>query len=309
MAIASHPPASLATQNQRGVALVLIGMAGFAAGDAIIKALGGALPVGQLMAVRGLFACVLVVPFMLRAGMLRFADLSHPRVLARTVFEVAAAVCFLSALVRIPMASATAIIQAIPLAVTFFGALLFGETVGWRRSTAILVGFAGVLIIVRPWSAELEAGALLALAAVAFSTGRDLTTRGVPSAIPTAHIVGVTTFGVTLTGFGWMALEGAAPMGMGDVGLLALAAVFVLVGVSCIAGAVRVGELAVVTPFRYSIFLWALLIGWLMFGEVPDAATLVGAAIILASGLYTLLREARLGRDIAARSGKRGVPA
>ena len=309
MAIASVPTTPLASENQRGIALVLVGMAAFAGGDAVVKALGGALPVGQLVAVRGLFACALVLPFMLRVGVPDWRALLHARVLLRTAFEIGAAVCFLSALVRIPIASATAIIQAIPLAVTFLGAVLLGERVGWRRSTAVLVGFAGVLVIVRPWSAALEPGALFALGAVAFSTARDLATRGVPSAIPTVHIVGVTTFGVTLSGFAWMALGGAAPMGAAEFGLLALAAVGVLIGVSCVAAAVRIGELAVVTPFRYSIFLWALLIGWLAFGEVPDATTFVGAAIVLASGLYTLLREAHLGRDIAARSGKRGVPA
>lgn len=313
MAIASVPAPSplpsLASQNQRGIALVLVGMAAFAGGDAIVKGLGGALPIGQLVAVRGVFSCLLLVPFLVRAGLPDWRALAHPRVVLRTLFEIGAAVCFLSALVRIPIASATAIIQAIPLTVTFFGALLLGEKVGWRRSTAILVGFAGVLVIVRPWSEGLEPGALLALGAVAFSTARDLATRGVPAAIPTLHIVAVTTLGVTLTGFAWMALEGTAPMAARDLGLLAIAAAGVLVGISCVAAAVRMGELAVVTPFRYSIFLWALLIGWLFFGEVPDATTLVGAAIVLASGLYTLLREARLGRDIAARSGKRGVPA
>ena len=306
---AASSASNVAGENQHGIVLILVGMAAFAVGDAVMKAVGTALPLGQVIAVRGVFSCLLLVPFLVRAGVPDLAALAHPRVLLRTLFEIGAAVCFLSALVLIPIASATAIIQAIPLAVTFFGALFLGERVGWRRYAAILVGFAGVLIIVRPWSDGLEPGALLALATVFLSTGRDLVTRGVPSAIPTLHIVAVTTLGVTLTGVVWMAVEGPAPMTMPDAAWLALAAACVVIGIAGVAGAVRIGELAVVAPFRYSIFLWALILGWLVFGELPDATTLLGAAIVLASGLYTLLREAKRGDDLAARSGKRGVPA
>ena len=310
MAIASVPAPSAASENRHGIALVLLGMAGFAFSDAIVKLLGDALPIGQIVAIRGAFSCAIIVPLLLvREGVPDWHRLAHPRVLLRTAFEIGATVCFLSALIRLPLASVTAVIQAIPLTVTFFGALLLGERVGWRRYTAIAVGFAGVLVIVRPWQGGLEPGALFALGAVACSTGRDLVTRRMPRSISSLQVVAVTTLGVTLAGAAWMGLEGTAPVDAPNLGWLALAAIGLPIGVFCVAAAVRIGELAVVTPFRYSIFLWALVIGWVGFGEVPDAATLAGAAIVFGSGLYTLLREARLGRDIAARSGKRGVPA
>lgn len=296
--------------NRRGIAYVLVGMAAFAVGDAFVKLLGAELPLGQLIAVRGALASMLLVALVIRLeGGLDLRAARRPRMIVRTAFEIGATVCFLSALVRIPIASATAILQVIPLAVTFFGSIFLGERVGWRRYCAIMAGFAGILVIVRPTSEGLDAGALFALGTVACSTGRDLVTRGFPREISSLQVVTTTTIAVTVAGIAWMSVEGSAPMTASHLGAVAASAVLLPIGLFCVAAAVRTGELAVVTPFRYSIFLWALLIGYLAFGEVPDAATLVGAAIVLASGLYTLFREASLDRDIAARSGKRGVPA
>ena len=305
---ATAPSATGLTENQRGIGMVLLGMSAFAIGDAFVKLVGSSLPLGQIVAVRGLMASALLLALVLwREGMPDWRRLSHPRVLVRSLFEVGATVCFLSAIVRIPLANATAIIQAIPLAVTFCGALFLGEKVGWRRYSAILVGFMGILVIVRPGTDGFDAGALFAIGTVACSTGRDLVTRRMPSDISSLQVVLITTLLVTLSGVLWMGVEGARAMSGGEVVALALAAVALPIGLLCVTAAVRIGELAVITPFRYSIFLWALLIGWLVFGEVPDTLTFVGTAIVLASGLYTLMREAKLKRDIAARSGKRGA--
>ena len=308
MAIMHQPLTGTASDNQRGIVLVLLGMAGFAIGDAFIKHLGGTMPLGQIVAVRGVMASIVLWAIVrVRSGGMPWRSLAHPLIALRAACEIGATYCFLSALILMPIANATAILQAIPLTVTFFGSVFLGERVGWRRYTAIMVGLAGIVLIVRPGAEGLEDGALFALATVGFSTARDLVTRRIPKELGSLPVVTVCTFAVTAMGCLWALGEGTVPIGAGDVALLGLAALAMPVGLLCVAAAVRMGELAVVTPFRYSIFLWALVIGWVGFGEVPDALTLVGTAIVLGSGFYTLLREAKLNRDLAARSGKRGA--
>ena len=302
------PQTASLSENQRGMGLVLLGMLAFSFGDVFMKAVGAQLPLGQTVLVRGVMATlVMMVVVYVREGVPDLRRLACPRLLLRSAFEVGATVCFLSAITRMPIASATAILQAMPLTVTFFGSLFLGEKVGWRRYLAIVAGFAGVIVIVRPTTDGLDSGALFALATVAFSTGRDLVTRRMPSDISSIQVVLVTTFVVTLMGVVWTMIDGPTAMTFAQTGALALAALALPVGLLCLTAAVRIGELAVVTPFRYSIFVWALLFGYIAFDERPDVWTFVGTAIVLASGLYTLMREAALKKDIAARSGKRGA--
>ena len=302
------PQGASLSENQRGMGLVLLGMLAFSFGDVFMKAVGEQLPLGQSVLVRGVIASVIILVLVqTREGLPPARRLASPRLLLRSVFEVGATICFLSAIVRMPIASATAILQAIPLTVTFFGSIFLGEKVGWRRYLAIMAGFAGVLIIVRPTTQGLDAGAMFAIATVFCATGRDLATRRMPADITSLQVVLVTTVLVTAMGFVWMLAEGSAPMTGAQAGMLALAALALPVGLVCTTAAMRIGELAVITPFRYSIFVWALLFGYFVFGEVPDALTFLGTAIIFASGLYTFMREAKLQKDIAARSGKRGA--
>jgi len=189
-------------------------------------------------------------------------------------------------------------LQATPLVVTLGAALFLGEQVGWRRWSAILAGFAGVLLIIRPGFDAFEPFSLFAVMGVVGLALRDLATRTVPRAISSMQLSSY-AFAITVpAGFGIMAFTGdSLRMLNGLETLLFVAALCVAVlAYSAIVAAMRMGDVAVITPFRYSRLVFALIFGVLFFGERPDLATLVGSALIVASGIYTFWREARLRR-------------
>ena len=209
---------------------------------------------------------------------------------------------FLVALLHMPLATLSAIMQAIPLAVTLGAALVFGDRVGWRRMTAIVVGFAGVLIIIRPGTEGFDRFALLGLASVLCVVVRDLSVRPLGGQVPSVIValgaaVGVTAMGGigTLWG-GWQAVSPVQAMQIGAAGG------FLIVGYLCAVTAMRVGDIGVVAPFRYTSLLWAILLGWLAFGALPDGWTVIGAAIVVCAGIFTLLRERALARARAGQS-------
>jgi drug/metabolite transporter (DMT)-like permease len=173
--------------------------------------------------------------------------------------------------------------------------------VGWRRWLAISAGFVGVLVIIRPGLAGFSQFSLYALLSVVFFAVRDLATRRIPAQVPSAFVTFVTTVAVmVMGGFILFPLGGWTPMSAKGVTLLALAAVLVLIGYQCVIIALRSGDISAIAPFRYTALLWAILLGYLVFGDVPDAMMATGAAIIVLSGLYTFHRERRLARRIAA---------
>jgi drug/metabolite transporter (DMT)-like permease len=222
-------------------------------------------------------------------------------VVIRNLGEITGTFGFITAIVLTPLSSASAILQAMPLAVTLGAALFFREPVGWRRWSAIGAGFVGVLMVIRPGGATFEPASLFALLGVAGLATRDLATRAVPHS--TSSVV-LSAWGMSMlipTGGALLLLSGGAAMpSAGVLGLLAGAVVLGIAGYYAIAQAMRMGEVAVITPFRYTRIVFALIIGIAVFGERPDGWTLGGAALIIASGLYTLWREARLGRQRAA---------
>lgn len=274
-------------------------MAGFTINDAITKTLVETMNQGQVMLVRGLFATVLIGALAWNQGALRMPrQAAHPMVALRVVGEVVATVLFLIALTRMPLANISAVLQALPLAVTMGAALFFGETVGWRRWLAIAAGFTGVMIIVRPGLEGFNAYSLLALVCVLFCAVRDLATKLIPAEVPSLLVSTITSAAITIVGallippFG-----GWSPMTGGEVGLLAVAAVLVLIGYQFIIMAMRLGDISFVAPFRYTALIWAILLGYLIFGDVPDGVMIVGASIVVGSGLYTLYRERMVGRE------------
>jgi drug/metabolite transporter (DMT)-like permease len=225
----------------------------------------------------------------------------------RVIGEIGGTLAFLSAIAHMPLANATAILQALPLIITLGAALIFGEPVGWRRWLAIAIGFVGVLIIVRPGTAGFNEVSLLALASVAFCTVRDLATRRIPKEIPSLFIALLTTFTVSAGGAAIMyPLGGWTPPSGRAVGMLAVAAVLLLIGYQCIISALRTGDISAVAPFRYSALLWAMMLGYVVFGDVPDAMMVLGASIIVLSGLYAFYRERIRHRAVAAESS--GLP-
>ena len=277
-------------------------MAGFTMNDAITKAVSSEMNFGEIMLVRGVVAIALIATLAWHQGAMRpMRTLVMKPVVLRVAGEVLGTVAFLAAIVHLPLANTAAIFQALPLAVTLGAALMFGEPVGWRRWLAIVVGFIGVLIIVRPGVDGFNQFALIALVSVFFCAVRDLATRRIPAQVPSLFITLVTTVTVTIAGAAIIVpLGGWTPPSPRALGLLTLAAVLLLIGYQCVIMALRSGDISAVAPFRYSALLWAMLLGYLVFGDVPDAMMVTGAAIIVLSGLYAFYRERIRHRPVAA---------
>lgn len=280
---------------------MLAAMAAFVVNDAMMKLAATDLPTGQVIFLRGLLIVPVLAALMLASATPATLEmLRRPGILARCVVEVAAAVLYLSALFHMPIAECTAILQFTPLALTAGAALFLGAPVGWRRWLATLVGLIGVLIIIRPGANAFNPYAALALLSVVFIAARDLITRRLGKDVPTIVIAFTSTAAVAVSSLGLLPFEiWQWPSS---------AAMFALLGASAallgaqywIILAMRTGDIAVVAPFRYSIILWAIVAGFLVWREVPDLATWIGIAVVTAAGLYTFLREHRLAR--AARS-------
>jgi len=285
-----------------------VSMAAFTMNDTITKAVSSEMNFGQIMLVRGLVAIVLIAVLAWHQGALRpLRTLVMKPVALRVFGEVGGTVSFLAAIVHLPLANTAAIFQALPLAITLGAAVIFREPVGWRRWSAIAAGFIGVLIIVRPGLAGFSQFSLFALVSVAFCAVRDLATRRIPAHIPSLFITLLTTVTVTLAGAAILfPLGGWTPPSANALGLLALAAVLLLIGYQCVIMALRKGDISAVAPFRYSALLWAMLLGYIVFGDVPDAMMVTGAAIIVLSGLYAFYRERIRHRALAAESS--GLP-
>jgi drug/metabolite transporter (DMT)-like permease len=294
--------------NIRGSLLMAVSMAAFTMNDTITKAVSSEMNFGQIMLVRGLVAIVLIAVLAWHQGALRpLRTLVMKPVALRVFGEVGGTVSFLAAIVHLPLANTAAIFQALPLAITLGAAVIFREPVGWRRWSAIAAGFIGVLIIVRPGLAGFSQFSLFALVSVAFCAVRDLATRRIPAHIPSLFITLLTTVTVTLAGAAILfPLGGWTPPSANALGLLALAAVLLLIGYQCVIMALRKGDISAVAPFRYSALLWAMLLGYIVFGDVPDAMMVTGAAIIVLSGLYAFYRERIRHRALAAESS--GLP-
>ena len=277
-------------------------MAGFTMNDAITKAVSSEMNFGEIMLVRGVVAIALIATLAWHQGAVRpLRTLVMKPVALRVVGEVLGTVTFLAAIVHLPLANTAAIFQALPLAVTLGAALMFGEPVGWRRWLAIMAVFIGVLIIVRPGVEGFNQFTLFALVSVVFCAVRDLATRRIPAQVPSLFITLVTTVTVTLAGAAIIIpLGGWTPPSSRALGLLTLAAVLLLIGYQCVIMALRSGDISAVAPFRYSALLWAMLLGYLVFGDVPDAMMVTGATIIVLSGLYAFYRERIRHRPVAA---------
>ncbi|WP_371157252.1 DMT family transporter [Jannaschia sp. 2305UL9-9] len=283
------------TDNLRGATLMMASMATFTFNDACIKYLAEGLPTFQAVFLRGVGVSILLTVLAWRTGALTrpIPVGDRGRVVARSVAEVCAFLPFIIALTHMPLANITAILQALPLTITAAGALLLRETVGWRRWTAILIGFAGVLLIVRPGTEGFNSWSLLAVLSVLIITARDLITRRLSPEVPSLKVALITAVGVTLLGLALSLRETWQMPTGGQGGVVLLASVFILGGYLFSVMAMRVGEVAVVTPFRYTAMIWGLLLGYLVFGDWPTPLTLIGAALIAGTGIYTLWRETR----------------
>ena len=288
--------------NMRGIMLMVLGMAGFAAEDMFIKLAAGQLPVGEILLVLGLVgALIFAIYARLNGTSVISRGFFHPAVVVRNLAEMLGGLCFVTALSLIPLATATTILQATPLLVTMGAALVLGEAVGWRRWTAILVGFGGVLLVIRPGLEGFEPEVFWAVAGVLGLGIRDLASRKVPKTISSLQLSAWGFFAVGVSGAVLMAVTGQSVMpGATEAMYLGGALSVGVLAYWALTEATRIGEISVVTPFRYVRLVFSTIIGILVFSEFPDLYTLIGAGIIIATGLYTIMRERRRRRQEAA---------
>ena len=192
------------------------------------------------------------------------------------------------------IANATAILQCLPLALTFCASLFLKERVGWRRWSAIIIGFFGVLIIIKPNSEDFNFYSLLAVGAVFFIVLRDLSTKKLDQSIPSTFISLVTAASVTLTGLLFAPFQVWVIPSIEIFGALSATAVFLILGILFNVMCMRIGEVGFVVPFRYSIILFAIIYGAIFYNEIPDLRMIFGTFIIIVTGLYTFYREKSL---------------
>lgn len=285
--------------NTRGALLMMISMAAFTLNDTCVKLMGNDLPLFQIVTLRGALASILIYVLARSLGAIHFRMERNDWALLglRCAAEAAATYFFLNALINLPLANVTAVMQVLPLAVTLGAVLLFGEKVGWRRLVAILCGFLGMLLIVRPGPEGFSIHAIYALLAVLCVTVRDLSTRRMSAQVSSMAVTLVSCLSVfAFAAVGSLGVEWQ-PLTWRLAGLIGIASVFVMGGYLFSILVMRAGEVSFTAPFRYTGLLWALVLGWFFFGHWPDGLTLAGAGIVVGSGLFTLYRERTVAGD------------
>lgn len=279
--------------NRRGIALMLVAMGCYVLNDVFVKLTTHRLPPGQLLAVRGAFASKLVLAVLWRANISWKAAL-RPLLVMRCGLEITTALSSVLALSLAPLATVSTLMMTAPLLIAIAAMALRWEPWQAIRLLAIAVGFAGTLLVLRP-SAQLDvsAGHAWALLCAASLAARDLVTRRIPAAVPSATIAVATTLAVCLAGMLLGLWEHWAPLGRRELAALAAAAGCAALGNYTLIAACRDVDLSVVTPFRYSLIVWALLLGYAIWGDVPPPLATIGVALIIAAGTYSIYAARR----------------
>lgn len=286
------------SDNLRGAIYMNVAMAAFTLNDTGMKAATETLPLFEAILLRGGLTLAMLIALGVVMGGLRhrLSPADRQVVALRTLAEIAGTGLFLTALMHMPLANLSAILQSLPLAVTLGAALFFGERIGWRRMLAILIGFCGVLLIIRPGTEGFDHWSVMGLASVACVVVRDLATRKLSRDVPSVLVSVWSAVGVMAMGLIGCLIGGFQPIGAGEAALVGAASVFLIAGYMFGVMAMRVGDIGFVAPFRYTSLVWALGLGWALFGTWPDTLTLAGAGIVIATGIFTLYRERKLAR-------------
>lgn len=295
---ASITPAPLQPgDNLRGAMLMCLSMLGFTCNDTVMKFVTQEMPLYQAITLRGVVVILGIGLIAWREGglKLRIAPGARLPMALRVIGEIGSTLLFLNALMHMAIGDLSAIMQALPLVVMLAAALFFGEKLGWRRMSAVIVGLLGVLIILRPGSGTFGIWALVALGSMLLVALRDLATRKFGREVPSSTIAFYAAIAVALTGLVMSLGQGWVAPSLSQLLLLGLAGGFLTVGYVCAVSAMRVGEMSYVAPFRYTSLLAAIFLGLVVFGEWPDLWTWAGSALVVGAGGYTIWREAQLG--------------
>ena len=289
--------------NRRGIIAMCLSMATFLINDALVKLVSERLPTDQIVFLRGCFACLLLLlwltaaqPWVLR--FVRHRGMIH--VGWRSVLDALSTFTYLWALFHLPLPNISAINLSSPLMVTVLAILFLGEKVAWRRWSAIIVGLVGVLMIVQPSGDAFNWFSVVAIAATFLGAVRDVMTRRIAIEIPSILVTFATAVAVTAVAGASVAVTGWRPVQGSDVLLLALASVFLIGGYHFIIVAMRVSETSIVSPFRYTAILWAIILGYVLWGDVPNPLAFTGIVVLVGSGLYLMHRERVARREFPA---------
>ena len=290
----THPHETL-----RAGLFMVAASASFVTNDTCVKLLAGELPVGEIVAIRGAFATILIGIICWRQGVLgSLPHIATRHVLGRAALDLIGTLAFITALMHMPIANLTSIMQAVPLVVLGLAAVWLKERVGWRRTSAVLVGLLGVILIVKPALSTFTIYEGLAVSIVLALAIRDIVTRRIPRHIPSLIVAFANALFVTLGGIVLALAQDWVQPQAWHILLLAGSALFLATGYMCMVVTLRLADLSATAPFRYSIVLFSLLSGVVVFNEIPDIWAFAGMALIVGSGLYAIHRETRL-RNIA----------
>ena len=281
------------SDNIKGAILISTSMAAYVTNDALMKLSAESLDLPQAIFIRGIFASVIIF-FMSKIKVnIKLRDFLREwkLFLYRIVGEIGSTFCFLHAIFNMPLANATAILQSLPMAITLGAIIFFGERVGHKRWVAIIIGFAGVLLIIRPGSDGFNEFSFYAVLAVAFIVIRDLVTRKISSKVPSNFISLMSAVVITISGGLLIPFSGWHPVSEINIYYLGGAALLLSFGSLFNIMTMRVGEVSFTAPFRYTLLLWATLLGGLLFNELPDLITILGSLIVVSSGIYMIKRE------------------
>ena len=281
------------SENIKGAIFMSVNMLAFVVNDAFMKFLFIDISIYQAIFLRGVITIPMLALMAVYRNQITFSvnKSDWKYIWLRVAGEVGAAVFFLSALAQIPLANVTAILQAVPLTVTMAAALFLREAVGWRRWLAIIIGFLGGTIIVRPGVDGFSVYSLYAIAAVFCVTLRDIATRKLSKDVPTSLVAMIT--GVAITLYGAIMLPSVVwiPLTATHWFLLILAAIAIVFGYLFSVLAMRTGETSFIAPFRYTAMIWAIGLVIILFNDWPDNLTLLGTTIVIATGIYSFHRE------------------
>ncbi len=286
-------------QNLRGILLIIFAMAAFALEDVFIKSMTQGMPASQTLFLLGVGGSVAfaIITYVQRGTLspLMHRDMRSRIMLWRNASEAVSAMFFVTALSLVPLSTVLAVFQAMPLATTAGAALFLGEQVGWRRWSAIGIGFLGVLLIIRPGAEGFQLAALLPIAAVFGIALRDLLTRQLDPTIPSSSVAFYAFLICIPAGALMIPVSGGfvVPEPIGWLLMLG-ATVFGVSGYYAIVSALRVAETSIIMPFRYTRLIFSIMLGIIVFGEDPDNLTYLGAMIVIGTGIYTFLREQRI---------------
>ena len=288
------------SENFRGASIMTICMSAFVLNDAFVRLAGDSLPLAQILFIRGLITTFVLLAFAIHGGIfsLKVSKKDKWRIFFRSIAEALTAYFFLTAVMKMPFANVTAILQILPMTVTLAAAFVFKEKVGIIRISLILMGFFGVILIINPSADGFNLYAVYALIAVVLITIRDLITRKLSNEVPTLLPTVSASIGVLLFSVILLINTPLQPLNSQNSLFIFLAAFFIVFGYYTAVLVMRSGEISFISPFRYTAILFALILGFIFFDEKPDITAFVGIVIVMLAGIVLMMRNSSVKQNI-----------